>query len=109
MGAVECEGTEEGDCFASETSPASQMPEDSSFRSRPHGGEDPDNKSVLSLAQSDREDSADTVAAKPEGPGLRRVREFIRKISPIETEENSGPSWQELQLEPTPTLLPELR
>lgn len=45
-----------------------------------------------------------------EGPGLRRVREFISKISPKEVDElSSGPSWQELQLEPTPTLLPNLR
>lgn len=52
--------------------------------------------------------SAGVAAVGKEGPGLRKVREFILKIRPNEVEE-SGPSWQELQLQPTPTLLPNLR
>lgn len=44
-----------------------------------------------------------------EGPGLQRVRDFILKIKPKEAQVTSGPSWQQLQLEPTPTLLPDLR
>lgn len=54
-------------------------------------------------------DSADVAVDGQEGPGLRKVREFILKIRPSEADESSGPSWQELQLQPTPTLLPELR
>lgn len=61
-------------------------------------------------------DSVDGHAASPgdaddgeEGPGLRQVREFILKIKPKEPDEPPGLSWQELQLEPTPTLLPDLR
>lgn len=44
-----------------------------------------------------------------EGPGLRRVHQFMLKIKPKDADGPSGPSWQELQLEPTPTLLPDLR
>lgn len=59
--------------------------------------------------------SVDRHAASPrdvdgeEGPGLRQVREFILKIKPKEPDGPPGLSWQELQLEPTPTLLPDLR
>lgn len=53
--------------------------------------------------------SAGVAMIKEEGAGLRKVREFILNIRPNEAEECSGPSWQELQLEPTPTLLPDLR
>lgn len=53
--------------------------------------------------------SADVAVVQQEGPGLRRVREFILKIKPNEADEPSSPSWQELQLQPTPTLLPDLR
>lgn len=55
------------------------------------------------------EDSAEVSVDGREGPGLRKVREFILKIRPNEADESSGPSWQELQLQPTPTLLPDLR
>lgn len=54
-------------------------------------------------------DSPDDTVVGQEGPGLRKVREFILKIRPNEADESSGPSWQELQLQPTPTLLPDLR
>ncbi|CAB1107395.1 unnamed protein product [Ectocarpus sp. CCAP 1310/34] len=74
------------------------------------GGTKPQIKSDPPVAKSGGEDPIDAAAAvKQQGPGLRRVREFILKIIPNTTEELSGPSWQELQLEPTPTLLPELR
>lgn len=43
-----------------------------------------------------------------DGVGLRKAREFMAKIRPKE-EGSSGPSWQDLQLEPTPTLLPNMR
>lgn len=102
-------GAPEGDSFRHETSAASQVPEDPGFVPQSRGSEDSDNNSVPPLARGDQGDSADAVAAGPEGPGLRKVRGFIQKIRPNETEESSGPSWQELQLEPTPTLLPELR
>lgn len=46
---------------------------------------------------------------KPDGRGLQKVRDFILKIKPTEKDETFGLSWQELQLEPTPTLLPDLR
>lgn len=49
------------------------------------------------------------VSEKVEGLGLRRVREFIIKMKPKTDEGKSHPSWQEQQLEPTPTLLPDLR
>ncbi|CAM9107864.1 unnamed protein product [Ectocarpus fasciculatus] len=74
------------------------------------GGAKSQIKSVPPVAKSGVEDPVDAAAAmKQQGPGLRRVREFILKIAPNTTEESLGPSWQELQLEPTPTLLPELR
>ncbi|CAM9591525.1 unnamed protein product [Scytosiphon promiscuus] len=112
MGAVDCnKSAQEGDCDASKISPASGIPDDPSCSPFCQGGDDPDEKSVPPLDRSKRGSSgvAVAVAATPEGPGYRKVREFIRRIKPNETEETSGPSWQELQLEPTPTLLPELR
>lgn len=76
-------------------------------------------KSTPSVASSPHEngveDSADggnislCVVDRQEGPGLRKVREFILKLKPKDPEGPSGPSWQDLQLEPTPTLLPDLR
>lgn len=53
--------------------------------------------------------SSGVAVVKQEGAGLRKVRDFILSIRPNEAEESSGPSWQEIQLEPTPTLLPDLR
>lgn len=50
----------------------------------------------------------DPTAGGGAGPGLRKVREYIAKTKP-KGDGPSGPSWQEVQLEPTPTLLPELR
>ena len=44
-----------------------------------------------------------------QGTGLQKVREFMAKIKPADVDRSSGPSWQELQLEPTPTLLPKMR
>lgn len=44
-----------------------------------------------------------------QGEGLRKVREFIAKLKPKEDDEPPGPLWHEIQLEPTPTLLPDLR
>lgn len=106
-----------------ETSRASQVPRNSSSRpqslagnllassasSTCRGGEDRDSKSVPSPSPCERQHSADAAAERPEGPGLRKVRAFIQKIKPKETEGQPGLSWQEVQLEPTPTLLPELR
>lgn len=46
---------------------------------------------------------------KVTGAGLRRVREFVKKIKPQQVEGQSSPSWRGQQLEPTPTLLPNLR
>ncbi|CAM9298383.1 unnamed protein product, partial [Hapterophycus canaliculatus] len=109
MGALECdEGPLVGDS-GSEISPASEGSADPSFVAQRQVEEDPDNNNVVPLPRSGRGDSIDAVAVRLEGPGLRKVREFIQKIRPNETEETSGPSWQKLQLEPTPTLLPELR
>lgn len=65
--------------------------------------------SASSGQENCHEASADVAVAGQEGPGLRKVREFILKIRPKEADESSGPSWQELQLQPTPTLLPDLR
>lgn len=66
--------------------------------------------SPLTSIDSSEASSSRSTEDAGEGLGLRRVREFIRKISPMEADEpSSGPSWQELQLEPTPTLLPNLR
>ncbi|CAM9303063.1 unnamed protein product [Choristocarpus tenellus] len=42
------------------------------------------------------------------GTGLQQVRAFIEKLKP-QKRHRTGPSWQELQMEPTPTLLPNLR
>lgn len=42
------------------------------------------------------------------GPGLRKVHQFIRKMKP-KKDGPSSPTWQQLQLEETPTLLPDLR
>lgn len=60
---------------------------------------------AASTAHAGKDGSSDKV----ESLGLRRVREFIVKIKPKKTEGKSHPSWQEQQLEPTPTLLPDLR
>lgn len=53
--------------------------------------------------------SSSSVGGDGQGSGLRRAREFMAKIRPKEDDGSSGPSWQELQMEPTPTLLPEMR
>ncbi|CAM9294617.1 unnamed protein product, partial [Sphacelaria rigidula] len=50
----------------------------------------------------------DTSSGKRTGAGLRRVREFIQELKPKHVEGQAG-SWREQQLEPTPTLLPDLR
>ncbi|CAM9104545.1 unnamed protein product [Discosporangium mesarthrocarpum] len=42
------------------------------------------------------------------GVGLRKVQAFIEQLKP-QKRHRTGPSWQELQMEPTPTLLPNLR
>lgn len=104
------------------TAPVSHAPPSSLGVSESREGEDGANaqtKSTTPLSTSPHAtgdgDSLDRHAASPgdvdrgEGPGLRQVREFILKIKPKEPDGPPGLSWQELQLEPTPTLLPDLR